>query len=103
MEFGEIIKRAKEIRGDYKALVEEKGREQQNISNYTQKLMVDVADLIKLVMAKEDLKKGEDVDKELAHELSDCLWSILVIADELDVDLEREFLSTMVELEKKGV
>ena len=40
-----------------------------------------------------------DHDSRLAHELSDCLWSILVLAQLYDVDLEKEFLATMNALE----
>ena len=43
----------------------------------------------------------EDVDNKLAHELSDCLWSILVLAKKYDADLEASFLKTMDDLEKK--
>jgi NTP pyrophosphatase (non-canonical NTP hydrolase) len=35
----------------------------------------------------------------LAHELADCLWSIIVIADEAGVDLEKAFFETMKEIE----
>jgi NTP pyrophosphatase (non-canonical NTP hydrolase) len=41
------------------------------------------------------------VDRKLAHELSDCLWSVLVLARAYGVDLEKEFLGTMNELEEK--
>ena len=41
-----------------------------------------------------------EVDRKLAHELSDCLWSVLVLAHAYDVDLEQEFLRTMGELER---
>jgi NTP pyrophosphatase (non-canonical NTP hydrolase) len=39
--------------------------------------------------------------KKLSHELADCLWSILVIARKLDVDIERAFWTTMGELDQK--
>jgi len=41
-----------------------------------------------------------DVDRKLAHELSDCLWSVLVLAKLYGCDLEKEFLKTMDELEQ---
>ena len=57
---------------------------------------------MKLVMAKQGLRAAKgDVDERLAHELSDCLWSVLVLAKLYDVDLEKEFLGTMAELETK--
>ena len=41
----------------------------------------DVGDLSELIMAKNNFRHKEDIDKALAHELSDCLWSIIVLAD----------------------
>jgi len=66
-----------------------------------QGLVVDVGDLMKLVMAKNGRRNVPDVDRKLAHELSDCLWSVLVLAQAYDVDLEKEFLATMTALEAK--
>ncbi len=66
-----------------------------------QGFVVDLGDLMKLVMAKAGARRVEgDVDAKLAHELSDCLWSVLVLAKLYDVDLEKEFLKTMDELER---
>ena len=57
---------------------------------------------MKLVMAKQGLRAAKgDVDERLAHELSDCLWSVLVLARLYDVDLEKEYLKAMNELEAK--
>lgn len=43
----------------------------------------------------------DDVDAKLAHELSDCLWSVLVLASKYNIDLSTEFMKTMDELDKK--
>jgi len=56
---------------------------------------------MKLIMAKEGFRQGENVDAKLAHELSDCLWSVLVLARHYGIDLETEFIRTMNDLESK--
>jgi len=61
----------------------------------------DVGDLMKLVMAKAGARQIEEVDRKLAHELSDCLWSVLVLAKLYEVNLEKEFFTTMTEVELK--
>ncbi len=61
----------------------------------------DVGDLSKLLQAKEGIRKIENADQKLGHELSDCLWSLLILAEEYDIDLETEFLKTMEKLEIK--
>ena len=59
----------------------------------------DVGDLAKLVQGKAGVRPREDLDEALAHELADCLWSVLTLADAYDVDLARAFTGTMDELE----
>jgi NTP pyrophosphatase (non-canonical NTP hydrolase) len=78
--------------------IEKFGREWTN-SELAQGFVGDVGDLMKLVMAKEGIREIENVDQKLAHELSDCLWSILVIAHKFDINLEKSFIQTMSELE----
>jgi NTP pyrophosphatase (non-canonical NTP hydrolase) len=48
----------------------------------------DVGDLAKLVQGKAGVRPRDDLDEALAHELADCLWSILTLADCYEVDLE---------------
>ncbi len=101
MELKELSQKAKEIKEAYIKLNKKKGNKNWGAAEYAQGFVGDVGDLVKLVMAKEGFRHYEDVDKGVAHELSDCLWSILVIADELGIDLEPEFLHSMEELKSK--
>jgi NTP pyrophosphatase (non-canonical NTP hydrolase) len=52
-------------------------------------------------MAKHGLREMDDVDNKLAHELSDCLWSILVLASKYRIDLAAEFMKTMDQLDAR--
>jgi NTP pyrophosphatase (non-canonical NTP hydrolase) len=61
----------------------------------------DVGDLARLVQAKEGIREVEDLDAALAHELADCLWSLIVLAERYGVDLEHAFGRTMDELERR--
>lgn len=58
----------------------------------------DVGDLAKLVQGKEGVRPRDDLDEAFAHELADCLWSVMVLADAYEVDLEGAFVRTMGEL-----
>ncbi len=53
----------------------------------------DVGDLAKLVQAHAGVRDIDDCQAKLGHELSDCLWSIIVLADKCGIDLEAEFAS----------
>lgn len=100
MEFKALVKKALMVGRKYDELNASRG-----VSWDTQNLMSgfvgDVGDLSKLIMAKYNLREIDDVDKKLAHELADCLWSIIMIADKLDINLEAEFENTMNELENR--
>jgi NTP pyrophosphatase (non-canonical NTP hydrolase) len=101
MQFNDLTKRAVEIRAKYDKLNQQK----RGITWNEQQLMAgfvgDVGDLSKIIMAKHGLRDMENIDTKLAHELADCLWSVLVLANKHNIDLETEFLKTMGELDKK--
>ena len=59
----------------------------------------DVGDLAKLVQAAEGVRDIPDAKAKLAHELADCLWSIMTLAQLYEIELEASFLATMTELE----
>lgn len=93
--------RAVEIRNKYDKLNQQK----RNITWNEQQLMAgfvgDVGDLSKIVMAKHGLRDMDGVDAKLAHELSDCLWSVIDLASRYDIDLQQEFMKTMDELDSR--
>lgn len=60
--------------------------------------MGDVGDLAKLIQADAGIRTIDDCKAKLAHELSDCLWSILVLADKCGIDLEAAFAKNTREL-----
>lgn len=97
----DLLKRAQEIRAKYDELNARDGQRNWDASDYAEGFVGDVGDLMKLVMAKEGKRWGENVDAKLRHELSDCLWSLLIIADYYDIDLEQSFVETMSQLEEK--
>jgi NTP pyrophosphatase (non-canonical NTP hydrolase) len=60
--------------------------------------MGDVGDLAKLIQARAGVRTIDDWRTKLGHELSDCLWSILVLAHKCGIDLEAEFARNIREL-----
>ncbi len=101
MEFKVIIARALQIREKYAALENEKYGREWNKEEIALGFVGDVGDLAKLVSAKEGVRETQEVDTKMAHELSDCLWSILILADKYGIDLEKNFLGTMDELDNR--
>lgn len=101
MTYEALLNRAIEIRNEY----DELNLTQRNVKWNEQQLMAgfvgDVGDLSKIIMAKHGLREMEDIDRKLAHELSDCLWSILVLASKYKIDLATEFMKTMDQLDSR--
>lgn len=58
----------------------------------------DVGDLAKLIQANAGIRDIDDCKAKLGHELSDCLWSIIVLAHKCGIDLEAAFVKNTHEL-----
>lgn len=58
----------------------------------------DVGDLAKLIQAHAGVRHIDDCKAKLGHELSDCLWSIIVLAHKCGIDLQAEFVRNTTEL-----
>jgi len=58
----------------------------------------DVGDLAKLIQAQAGVRTIDDHRAKLGHELSDCLWSIMVLANKCGIDLEAEFVRNVKEI-----
>ncbi len=101
MEFQAIINRAMSIRKQY-----EKKEKSLYGSSWTSEEVAlgfvgDVGDLAKLVIAENGKRNIPNSKEKLEHELSDCLWSIIVLANKHNVDLEKSFIKTMNEIEMR--
>lgn len=89
------------IRQLYNELNQKDGHGSWGPIDYAMGLVGDVGALMKIVMAKENMRRMDDVDTKLAHEISDCLWSLFILAAHYGVDLEASFSQTMYELEER--
>lgn len=100
MTFDELQKRALEIREKYDQLNVARNENIWQGKDCVMGLSGDFGDLSKLIMAKENMRGGENIDSKIGHELSDCLWSLIVLADIYKIDFESEFERTMKYLDK---
>ena len=99
MEFRELEQRALAIHRQYASLEERRYGRAWTREEIALGFVGDVGDLMKLALAREGVRAIPDAAEKLAHELADCLWSLLVLADAYEVDLQQAFLRTMDELE----
>ena len=101
MDFQNVIDRAVAVRGLY----EQKEKQLYGASWTSEDIALgfvgDVGDLAKLVMAENGKRDIENSKEKLEHELSDCLWSVIVLAHLHQVDLQKSFMKTMDELQRR--
>jgi NTP pyrophosphatase (non-canonical NTP hydrolase) len=95
MDIEELTRRAMSIRTRYADLEHKRYGRSWTREEITLGFVGDVGDLAKLMLAIEGVRSIPDAPERLAHELADCLWSILVLAKLSEVDLEQAFLATM--------
>jgi len=100
VEYRDLLQRAIEIRRQYAKLEQMRYGRSWTSEEVALGFVGDVGDLVKLVMAESGVRDIPDARQKLEHELADCLWSVLVLADAYGVDLERAFMQTMDELER---
>lgn len=100
MEFSVLQQRAIAIRERYALLEQARYGSAWTPSELMLGFAGDLGDLAKLVLAASGRRAIPGAEQKLAHELADCLWSVIVLAHLHGVDLEREFLDTMNTLER---
>jgi NTP pyrophosphatase (non-canonical NTP hydrolase) len=101
MSLAPLATRARRIRALYARWEKRRGGRPWTRAELAQGFVGDVGDLMKLLMAKDGVRAAAQLEQRLGHEMGDCLWSLLVLADAYGVDLETAFQRTMDELEAR--
>jgi len=100
MKFGDLEKSALQLNELYEQLEIKKWGRVWTTAELALGFVGDVGDLAKLVQANAGVRDIDDCKAKLGHELSDCLWSIIVLANKCGIDLEAEFVRNTQELAK---
>jgi len=95
MDFQEMQTKARAVRARYAEMEATRYGRSWNHEELMLGFLGDVGDLAKLVQGKAGVRARDDLDEAVAHELADCLWSVMSLADAYDVDLEASFDNTM--------
>ena len=98
MKFSELERSALQLNELYEQLEIKRWGRVWSTSELALGFVGDVGDLAKLVQANAGIRDIDDCRAKLGHELSDCLWSIIVLANKCGVDLEAEFVRNTREL-----
>lgn len=98
MKFSDLEKSALALNALYEQLETKRYGRIWSIEELALGFVGDVGDLAKLIQAHAGVRSIDGVQEKLGHELSDCLWSIMVIAEKCGVDLEAEFVRNTREI-----
>ncbi len=98
MQFSELEQSALHLNALYEQLEARKYGRTWTTQELALGFMGDVGDLAKLIQANAGVRDIDDCKIKLGHELSDCLWSVIVLASKCGIDLEAEFVKNTREI-----
>jgi NTP pyrophosphatase (non-canonical NTP hydrolase) len=99
MEFQKIVHRALDLRRQYVLKETELYGSPYNSLEIAQGFAGDVNNLTKLVMAEHGQREIANSKEKLEAQLAHCLWSVVVLAQMHNVNLENSFMEAMDRLE----
>ena len=99
MEFQKIIHRALDLRRQYELKETDLYGSPSTSVEIAQGFTGDVNNLAKLVMAEHGQREIANSKEKLEAQLAHCLWSVIVLAQMHNVNLETSFMETMDRLE----
>lgn len=100
-DFETLQQKALFIKNFYKQKQLSKGKPAWTASDYMAGFVSDIGELSEFVAAKKGIRTIEDVEEKLEHELCDCLYSVMVLADEFNIDLSAAFGKNMDKLAER--
>ncbi len=97
MRIDEMQARALEVRQQFAEFERATYGEEWSTNDLVLGLVKDVGDLAEIAQRAQGKRPARSTDAfaDLEHELGDCLWSLLVIADRFGIDVESAFSLTM--------
>jgi|SRR5690349_4980450 len=99
MELQKLIHRAMDLRSQYAKKENQLYGSASTDEDIAQGFLGDVNNLVKLLGAVHGKGAIANSAEKLGPQLSHCLWSVIVLANMHNVDLEQSFMETMDKLE----
>lgn len=99
MELQKLIHRAVDLRRQYDKKERQLYGAPSTDEEIAQGFLGDVNNLVRLVQAAHGKTRIANSAEKLTSQLSHCLWSVIILAQMHNVDLEQAFMETMDKLE----
>jgi hypothetical protein len=102
MDFSKIIKRSIAIRESYHKLERQYHKNEWSVEEDALAFLTDAGLVGRLTMSQQERwPKGGDTASELEHKLSECIWWLIVLAERMDIDIEKSLDGFLSKLEKQ--
>lgn len=100
MEIRDLIDRAMQTRARYEAYENRTSGKTWTRADLAMGMAVDLGDFMRLAQAVDGKRIIDNAHEKMQHELADLLWSVLVLSQKYEIDLEKAFLATMDHLDE---
>jgi NTP pyrophosphatase (non-canonical NTP hydrolase) len=99
MELQKLINRAMDLRHQYEKKETQLYGSPATAEDLVHGFLGDVNNLGKLIAAEQGKREIMNRTEKIGSQLSHCLWSVIVLAQMHDIDLEQSFMETIDKLE----
>lgn len=100
MTIKQLNQKTQKVKRAYDDFRRKQGERAWMTSDYAEALVGDVGDLMKLVVKRRRKGASKAINRDIGKELADCLYMIMAMAQELDIDLEEEYKVNLEFLEQ---
>ncbi|MBB3838279.1 NTP pyrophosphatase (non-canonical NTP hydrolase) [Runella defluvii] len=100
MDIKQVIERSKKIRATYHQLEKQHHGSEWTVEEDALAFLTDAALVGRHTMSQQKRWPANNTDTELEHKLGECIWWLTVLADRMDIDIEKAVENFLTKTEK---
>jgi len=100
MDIKQVIERSKKIRAAYHQLEKQHHGSEWTVEEDALAFLTDAALVGRHTMSQQKRWPATHTDTELEHKLGECMWWLTVLADRMDIDIEKAVENFLTKTEK---
>lgn len=100
MDIKQVIERSKKIRATYHHLEKQHHGSEWTVEEDALAFLTDAALVGRHTMSQQKRWPANNTDTELEHKLGECIWWLTVLADRMDIDIEKAVENFLTKTEK---
>jgi len=100
MDIKQVIERSKKIRAAYQQLEKQHHGSEWTVEEDALAFLTDAALVGRHTMSQQKRWPATHTDTELEHKLGECMWWLTVLADRMDIDIEKAVENFLTKTEK---